>query len=562
VLAAKVDEMFARWDRKDGPGCAVGIIQNGQLVYSKGFGSANLDDQVPNTPQTVFEVASFSKSITCVCLALLMDQGKVSPEDDIRKFVPEMHPFDSPIRVQDLVRCRSGLWDQLHIAVLVGWDNVPLQSPYTAEDTLAIASGQKHLPFKPGTQFQYGSGDYFLLGLIVQRVSGLSLADFARKNVFQPLGMTRTFFEEDPTRVVEHRAVGHYKHTDGTWRQWRPTAYLPGGGGLKTCVGDLYRWDQNFYKNLLPKGKYIDEFIRGGTLLGNRYVLDLDAYRIEVNPKAPGAGPPGQYRGLKRTQFTGGAWGIHAAMAQFPEQKWTVMCLSNCDDILPWTITRRIADLYLADHLKPEPPGAEGRKTKDEPIIDLPAADLRDKVGAYRMKGAGVFWQISLREGALQLTDHLQGTFPLRPLSASRFRPVGPSRFYTSTVFVFSRPTVDPPSLLTLEWDEPGNPGSVEFERVVLVEPTVDELRCYAGEYESVELSATYRFTVRDGHLWLRVNSRRWERLDPTTRDQFIPHGPQPHGHRIITFLRNDKSEVSGLSVAYGRVKGVQFGKR
>src|SRR5262249_14377852 len=125
-----------------------------------------------------------------------------------------------------------------------------------------------------------------------------------------------------------------------------------------------------------------------------------------------------------------------------------------------------------------------------------------------------------------------------------------------------SRPTVDLPSLLTLQWDEPGNPGSVEFERVVLVEPTEDQLRRYAGEYESEELSATYRFAVREGHLWLRVNSRRSERADDTTRDQFIPHGPQPHGHRNITFLRDDKSEVSGLSIAYGRVKGVHFRKR
>ena len=324
-LAAKVDEIFARWDCKDGPGCAVGIIQQGKLVYSKGFGSANLEDQVPNTPKTVFEVASFSKSLTCVCIALLMDQGKLSPEDDIRKFVPEMHPFDPPIRVRDLVRCRSGLWDQLHVAVLVGWDNVPLQSPFTEDDMLAVVSGQRRLPFAPGTRFQYGSGDYFLLGLIVKRVSGQSLAEFARRNVFQPLGMTRTLFEEDPSRVIKDRAVGHYR-SDGAWRQWRPSAHLPGGGGLKTCIEDLYRWDQNFYANRLPEGKHLKEFIQEGRLLGNRYVLDLDAYRKEVDPKARRDGPAGQYRGLKRKQFTGGAWGIHAAMGQFPTKKFTVIC--------------------------------------------------------------------------------------------------------------------------------------------------------------------------------------------------------------------------------------------
>src|SRR5262249_48393381 len=149
----KVDGLFASWNRQDAPGCAVGIVQRGQLIYSKGFGSANLEDQVPNTPQTVFDVASFSKSLTCVCLALLMDEGRVSPDDDLRKFVPEMQPFDPPIRIRDMVRCRSDLWDQVSLPILVGWENAPLQYPHTEADFLNLLAGQKTLPFKPGAQF-------------------------------------------------------------------------------------------------------------------------------------------------------------------------------------------------------------------------------------------------------------------------------------------------------------------------------------------------------------------------------------------------------------------------
>ena len=124
----------------------------------------------------------------------------------------------------------------------------------------------------------YSSGDYFLLGLIVKRVSGQSLAEFARERVFEPLGMSRTFFEEDESRVVEQCAVGHYKRGGDAWHLWRPTAYWAGGGGLKTCVEDLARWDQNFSSNRLPAGKYLDEFFREGTLLGNRSCLDVDAF--------------------------------------------------------------------------------------------------------------------------------------------------------------------------------------------------------------------------------------------------------------------------------------------
>ena len=354
---ARVDALFAKWNRRDTPGCAVGIVHRDQVIYRKGFGSADLEYQVPNTPQTVFDVSVVAQSLTCVCLAMLMDEGKVSPEDDLHKFVPEMHLFDPPIRIQDMVRCRTGLWDQIAVPALVGWEIAPLQHPYTEADMLSLLAGQKTLPFRPGSQYRYSSGDYFLLGLIAKRISGQSLAEFARKRVFAPLGMSRTFFEEDPGAVIEQRAVGHYKRVGDAWHLWRPTAYMVGGFGLKTSVEDLCRWDRNFAHNRLPGGKYLDEFFREGTLLGNRSVLDADAAIKENDPEARRKSPPGQYRGLRRRQFTGGGWGTSAAMAQFPDEKFTVICLSNNDDIASWNMTHRIADLALGDRLAPRSPG-------------------------------------------------------------------------------------------------------------------------------------------------------------------------------------------------------------
>ena len=353
-IAAQIDKLFAPWNRGDSPGCAVGIVKGGKLIYSKGFGLANMDFPAPNTPETVFEMASFSKTLTCACIALLMDEGKISPDDDLRKFVPEMHAFDPPIHIRDLIRCRSGLWDQVSVPILVGWENAPLPHAHTAADFFSLLTGQKTLPFKPGEQFAYSSGDYFLLGLIVKRASGQSLAQFANKRIFEPLGMSRSFFAEDESLVVKDRAVGHYKR-DGVWHQWRPMASWAGGGGLKTCVADLYRWDQNFAHSELPSGKYLDELLQEGTLLGNRYCLDADAYLKETDPEAHRDSPPGQYRGLRRRQFTGGAWGFSVAMSQFPEHQLTAICLSNCDGLTAWTMNARIADILLADQF-PQPP--------------------------------------------------------------------------------------------------------------------------------------------------------------------------------------------------------------
>lgn len=554
-LDAQPDKLFADWNRANTPGCAVGVVKGGNLVYSKGFGVANLDFQASNTPQTVFEMASLSKMFTCACIALMMDEGKISPDDELRKLVPEMHAFDPPIRIRDLVRCRSGLWDQVSVPILVGWEN----AAHPAEDFFTLLTGQKTLPFKPGEQFAYSSGDYFLLGLIVQRASGQSLAQFAKQRLFEPLGMSRTFFAEDESLVVKDRAVGHYKR-DGVWHQWRPMASWAGGGGLKTCVVDLHRWDQNFSSNRLPTGKYLGELLQEGTLLGNRYCLDVDAYFKETNPEARRDSPPGQYRGLKRRQFTGGAWGFSAAMSQFPENELTIICLSNCAGITAWTMNARIADIMLADQF-PQPPAKTGTPAADLPTVAVAEAELRETVGAYRMKSTNLIWRIALQDGALHMIDHLNAAHHLRPLGKLRFDPEG-DFFYATTQFVFARPQADAPMTFRSEWHEPDNPGSLNFEPVELVDPTPDELAKYAGEYESDELATTYRIRVRDKALWLRINSRRWEQLDATVRDEFIPHIREPSDGRRITFLRDENGEANGLSVEHYRVKGVRFFRR
>jgi hypothetical protein len=195
------------------------------------------------------------------------------------------------------------------------------------------------------------------------------------------------------------------------------------------------------------------------------------------------------------------------------------------------------------------------------PTVELKEAVLRDKIGAYRMKSTGFIWRIRLQDGTLQLTDHWKATCPLRPLSATRFDPEGPG-FSASTQLVFSRPVAGSPWSLTSEWDEPDNKGRLEFQAVEPVDPTPDQLKEYAGRYESDELAATYRLAVRDGRLWLRVNSGRWEALDATVHGEFV-HMQEPADIRIITFLRNEKGEVTGLSIDCGtRLRGVRFTKR
>jgi CubicO group peptidase (beta-lactamase class C family) len=533
---ARVDELFAAWAKPDTPGAALGIIRDGQLLVAKGYGLANLDDGVPLTPRSVFELGSATKFFTCACLALLLDQGKISPDDDIRRYVPELPPYDPPITLRHLIRCECGLRDYFHLTQLAGWN---IDDAYTDGDVLALLSRHRTLQFRPGEKFGYTSSGYFLLGLMVRRVTGKTLAEFAAASLFQPLGMTRTYYEDDPTLVVKHRVVGYNPRPGDGYRRWVLNSNTVGGWGLKSTVEDLYRFDQNFYRNQLPEGRYLREFLHSGTLLGNRNVLDAD--------------PVERYRGLRRMAFTGGMPGFVAAVVRFPDQRFTVICLANNNwAVVPWDLALQIADIYLADQFTEPSP----RKVVDPSkllSIELPERDLAGKVGAYRMRD-GSIWRVSLRSGQLAFTDHLNGTWRLRPVSPTRFRATeGPAQ---KSTFVFEQMDSAARATLRMEVDD----GQIiPFERVTLVQPSPGELAAYAGAYANAELQATYRFFVQDGDLILQVNNRRHERLSPTVSDTFIAAVRTVDDNRVITFVRGPGQKVTGFRIDLGRVRGLRF---
>jgi CubicO group peptidase (beta-lactamase class C family) len=539
TLESQVDQLFSKWNRPDVPGCAVGIVRDGTLIYAKGFGSAQLDYEAPNTPETIFEVGSAAKSFTCACIALLLDRKQISVDDDVRKYVPELHGHDPPIRIRDLISCRSGIWDQWHLAQLVGWSSEPIQTPYSDADLLALLAGQKTLPFEPGTQFAYSSSDYFLLGLVVRRVTSKTLAEFARENLFKRLGMSRTYFEEDPTRIVKNRAVGYdgnIHDRETPWQSWTTQANGSGGCNLKSCVTDLVRWDQNFVNNRLGGGHYFQTFLSEGTLLDNRNVLD--------------ATPTGRYRGLKRIQFTGGVPGYSAAITRFPEQKFTVICLSN-SDISPWDMSKKIADIYLAEKLEPLAKNTQNVRRQEEHTV-TPADELRDMTGAYRAPDRRI-WRCSFKDGKLWMTDHLNNAFVLHPLSTGRFH-IDP---FPKSTLVFKRPAVGAHFELTVESPD----GTMTLDRVELTTPSALTLEDYVGEYRSSELAVTYTFDIKSKGLWVRIGSRGPEQLDATVADEFVPHIRRAFDNRIFTFQRNGSNKVVGLNVALWRIEGVRFEK-
>jgi hypothetical protein len=245
-------------------------------------------------------------------------------------------------------------------------------------------------------------------------------------------------------------------------------------------------------------------------------------------------------------------------MTQFPEQRFTVICLCNNSAITPWEINARIAGLYLANELGPEPPDEDSDATsrKNDKVVGLDERELRDKVGAFRLAVDGRIWKTVLREGTLLVIDHLNEAHPLIPMGRNRFRPQG-GFFHESARFVFDRTSPELPFSLTSKWIG----GTLNMVRVNLVEPTSEQLKDFTGEYQSDELSTTYRVKLSDGKLLLRVNNFGWEPLDPTVQDEFVPALRQNHDNRILRFTRNQQNEITGLTVSLWRVKDVLFRK-
>lgn len=333
-LRARVDRIFERWDRPGSPGCALGVVQDGRLVYKRGYGYANLDYGIPITPQTVFYIASVSKQFAAASIVLAARQGYLSLDDDIRKWIPELPDYGSPITIRHLIHHTSGLRDYLTLLDLTGRS----ADVNTDEEVINLIAQQKDLNFTPGTEYSYSNSGYFLLSQIIERATGQSLREFADEHLFRPLGMANTHFHDDPRHVQENRAVGYLPTDDGEYR----IAVLAnfdkvGDGGLYTTVEDLYLWDQNFYHNRLGGEGFVDQLLTRG-VLSNGDTLDYAFALVH-----------GDYKGLSTVEHGGSYQGYRTALLRFPEQRFSVILLCNEGTIDPDSLARQVADLYLAD---------------------------------------------------------------------------------------------------------------------------------------------------------------------------------------------------------------------
>lgn len=539
-LTDKVDQVFAQWDKADSPGCALGVIRNGEFVYKRGYGMANLEYNIPISPTSVFWIASTSKQFTAMSIALLARQGKLSLDDDIRKYLPEMPQYQSPVTIRHLIHHTSGIRDHAVLLFYAGLptedvhsdeDMLHLMARQTDEDVLAFLARQKDLNFAPGSEHLYSNSGYLLLAQIVKRVSGTSLRQFAEENIFKPLGMANSHFQDDLRLIVKNRAVGYSPIKGGGFSTVITNFDRVGAAGVLTSVEDLLLWDRNFYENKLDGGMdLINEVVTPGVVAnGEGYAFGLRSF---------------QYKGLKVMTHGGDFFGFKAQLIRFPEQRFSVICLCNARNINANRLTYQVAEIYLADQLR-QPARGPSIAAASSPV-KLSEPELATKTGIYWNPVDDDMWILSLKEG--QLVD--LGGARLSPLSHERFQVVGRAR---QLIFETSRPGSRPLRLSQI--DEGSKPAI--YEAVQAMTPTPAQLNEYAGNYYSEELNVTYTLSVQGGKLALRRRKSMEMPLDPTFTDAFMNDDLG-----LLRFTRNRQNRVSGLLLTAGRVRRLRFERR
>jgi len=405
-----VDELFEQWDRTNSPGCSIAIIKDGKIIYTRGYGMANLDYGIPNKPETVFRIGSTSKQFTAACIQILHEQGKLSIHDNIRKYLPEMPEYEAPITIEHLVHHTSGIRDYLVLQSMAGVDN---EANYSPENVLYILSRQKELNFKPGDEFLYSNSGYLLMGLIVKRVSGTSLAQFAEEKIFGMLGMKNTHFHDDNTRIVRNRATG-YSKSGSVFRVAETINECVGDGAVFTTVEDLFIWDQNFYNNKLSSSSFIRNLLKTFTLNNNK---ELD-YAFGLRHS--------KYKGLKVVSHGGSFVGFRADMARFPQQRFTVICLANFARSNPSLMCHKVADIFLKDYFVE----SEERKAEERPQrqrrevsqVELTPKQLEEFTGDFYSDELLITYKLREEEGKLYFKHkNTIWTRQIKPIGIDRF---------------------------------------------------------------------------------------------------------------------------------------------
>ncbi|WP_407113591.1 serine hydrolase [Bradyrhizobium sp. LMG 9283] len=524
-----VDQLFTRWAEPNSPGAVIAVLQGGKIIYSQGYGAANLEYGVPNTPSTVFHLASVSKQFTAFAIYLLAHEGKLSLDDDVRKYVPRLHDFGKLITIRQLLHHTSGVRDQWNLLALTGWR---LDDEITDDDVAHLLFQQTELNFAPGDQFLYSNSGYTLLAMVVKQVSGQTLPEFAKERIFEPLGMSHTHFQDKYGMIVKDRAYSYGRQPDGKYQYIALTYSTVGPSSLFSTVGDLARWDENFYTGEVGGLTLLAEMQQRGKLNNGKDINYASGLSI------------GKYRGLRTVEHAGGDAAYRTNILRFPDQHFSVVVLANAGDLNPRALSFRIADIYLKELLKPAP---DKPALDDKPEVTIDPKILDAYVGDYELR-PGFIISISKDNDHLVTRATGQPSFPMYAVSNTAFRlRVVPAEIVFDEV---AQGGTAQSAVLHQ------NGANLSLKRITISKPAADRLKAYEGHYYSAELGVIYDVFIREDVLMVHYPRRDLD-LRPVGADAFTTGFPIGN----LKFACADDGKCNAMLIDDGRVKQLRFDK-
>lgn len=529
----KVDKLFERWDKPNSPGVAIAILQNGKVTYTKGYGKANLEYDIPITPQTVFHAASLSKQFTAFSILLLAKQGKLSLNDEVHKYFPDLPNYGKKITLKHLLTHTSGLRDQWRLLELAGWR---LDDIITTDHVLDLVHRQQALNFEPGSQFSYSNTGFTLLAKIVEKVSGKTFAQFTKEQIFEPLGMKHSLFYDDHEKIVANRAYSYKKHKKGFKKSVLNYAVV-GATSLFTTAEDLSLWVKNFTEMKVGDATIFNQ-MQTGTKLNNGRQIEVGLGQFI-----------GNYKGLHNIYHTGSDAGYRLYLIRFVEQKFAAMVLSNVASFDPWLVLG-IIDIYLASAYKKNKKKKKRVffEHKPEIFIKLNKAALQKYEGTYWETAEWYDRKIYLKnDGALYYYRGKDNETKLLPISRNEFKMIGD----TENVSVIFDKNSKGEKRMLLKINDRKPLEYVKYEKKV-------GLSDYLGQYKSTELNTSYTLAIKNGQLTLNHFRTGKISLEPVRENIF------KSSNRLckkIEFLRNKDHQVIGFEVSNWRVHKLRFMK-
>jgi CubicO group peptidase (beta-lactamase class C family) len=510
---AQIEKLFARY-KPSNPGAQLAISRNGKVIFSKAWGMADMEHNTALTIESITEAGSVSKQFTAAAILLLEQQGKLSLDDNVRKYIPEMPDYGYPITLRQMMQHKSGLKDWGAIAGIAGWPRST--KTYNNDDALYIICNQKTLNYKPGDEYLYSNSNYNLFAIIVQRVSGMSLAEFTKKNIFEPAGMKHTQWRDNYKKIVPNRAMAYSKSL-GTYQTSMPNEYVYGNGGLLTTAEDLLIWSNYYLNGNLGNPSLFEKQVATTPLnsgLMHRYAAGLFV---------------GTFRGQRSISHDGATAGYRANLEAYPDLGLAIAWLSNTSEFDGDTlnVAEEVANLFI--------PGKDPVEDKGQlPIYRVSKNNLDNYAGWYRNSRTGGGVKLSAQNDKLVATQVGQ----LTPISDDVFT-VGNNRVVINQKgFLFIN----------------GAKDSIQFNRVDEAKLDEKSMSDYVGDYYSDEAEAKFFVQVKNGKIVLLQKPKTEFQLIPTYKDGF----ESPAG---IVYFERENNKIINLKISVGRARNVEFKK-